>query len=115
MKNLILMVFIAIAIISCTTYSHAVVSDDGFVYEYSYNKHPVIYVNGMPYHYHFHDNVWGWSLVDRRYYGRIIHHQRPLRYNREYYRQRPRLSSPDRIPRRPHIDRGGMFGNPNRR
>ena len=92
MKKLIfatLLLFTITTITSCDAYSHAVcMSNEGITYEYTYNTYPVRYFNGIPYYYAPYNNHWCWSVIERPYRSRIIHHA-PTRYvNPHRYQQR---------------------------
>lgn len=74
-------IIILLTLTSCETYAQTYVYDDEILYEYSYNNHPVRYVNGIPYYYLF-DNVWRWAILPQIYHREIIHHPHPLTYHR---------------------------------
>ena len=122
MKKLIIGIIASIVMltfVSCDTYAQVAYSDDVFTYEYTYNRFPVKYIDGVAYYYCMTNNIWRWVILPEIYYGQIIHHPRPLRYihNPRSYRyhnhgvwHRPRMQWPDRIPSQ--LGRGGRGNGP---
>lgn len=101
MKKFITILFTAFALLSlnsCEAYAQDYyMYNNGMVYEYSYESHPVRYINDIAYYYCLTNGIWNWVILPRTYYPYVVHHY-PRRYvhpHNGYRRPDVRYSAPN--------------------